>query len=128
MGEESSPLQINSFRPMSYAQSNRTIIVTPPTQPSTPIAPPPATGPGRGGVVGDFWFGMKYGGERIIEFIKHPFDESKREGPWRNPCLPESTAEKIGRWVPGALVAVAGFLIGKAVFRLPGGGAHVGWR
>lgn len=130
-------MQVSSYRPLPAvrypAASGVAAPAVMPAEPM-PLPKPPQPAPVKGGlgeVVGDFFAGMKYGTQKIVEFVKHPFDASKRQGPWRNPCDPESTAEKIGRMVPGALLAVGALLVGKGLFKGGfnfGGGPKVGWR
>lgn len=130
-------MNVSSYRPMTYTPP--TTVVTPPPKPTVPNpdtgASPNVPGFDRNGfggkvvdAVNDFGFGVKYGAQQLLEFIKHPFDESKRQGPWRNPCEPESLPERIGRWVPGAALAVAGFFLTRGLFGGHRGLPHVGFR
>jgi hypothetical protein len=128
-------MQVNSYRPLPQTRyvaptgGAAPLAVSEPLPQPKPTQPGPGYGTGLGEVLSDFVAGAKYSTQKLIEFVKHPFDESKRQGPWRNPCEPESTAEKIGRMVPGIVLAAGAFLAGKGLF--PGfnfGGPRVGWR
>ena len=130
-------MQVNSYRPLPTARYTAPTggaaprVTSEPMPLPKPVQPAPGQGGGFGEVVSDFFAGAKYGTEKLVEFVKHPFDASKRQGPWRNPCEPESTAEKIGRMVPGVVVAVGAFLLGQVLFKGRfnfGGGPRVGWR
>lgn len=127
-------MQVNSYRPLPtvrYAASSTVMPASEPMPLPKPVQPVPTPGGGLKEVASDFVAGVKYGTQRMVEFIKHPFDASKREGPWRNPCDPESTAERIGRAVPGAIVAIGGLLLARGAFKGGfrfGGGPYVGFR
>ena len=128
-------MQIASFRPTAPARATMSAAVLPmggaasEPQPDPKPGTPPTTIPSvTGSVFGDFTFGLSHQVHDMIEFAKHPLDASKREVMYRNPCAEVSLPEKIGRFVPGLVLGAAAFLVGKGVFRLPGGGPNVGWR
>jgi hypothetical protein len=129
-------MQVSSYRPLPAARhtapTGGTLATTSEPMPlpkPVPPAPPAQRGP-IAEAAHDFVAGMKYSLDKLVEFAKHPFDASKREGPWRNPCDPESTAEKIGRLIPGIALAAGAFLLSKVVFKggINIGGPRVGWR
>lgn len=88
----------------------------------------PRQGPNVGGFVGDVWNGVKERTFEVGQIIQHPLNKFARQTHSRNPYMPVSTGETVGRWVVnGALIAGA-FVAGKAVLGggLGGGGARVG--